>query len=49
MKDDCKKKNYELLIYNIVERQFYLEQEDDKDAKKNVLLPLDNIFSIKKI
>ena len=34
MKDDYKKKNYELLIYNIVERQFYLEQEDDKDAKK---------------
>ena len=49
MKDDCTNKNYELLIYNIIERQFYFEQKDDKDATKNILLPLDNIFSIKNI
>ena len=49
MKDDCTKKNYELLIYNIIERQFYFEQKDDKDATKNILLPLVNIFSITNI
>ena len=44
MKKDCQKKNFELIIYNIIEKIFYIE--NDKDKK---LLPLENIYSINDI
>ena len=46
--------NYELLIYNLVERKFYIEKQDGGDNKdknytednsENDLVALDNIFS----
>ena len=45
MKNHCKERNFELLIYNIITKKFYIEKEDDK----SILLPLDNINSINDI
>jgi len=46
MKEDCNSKNYELLIYNIKEKKFYIEADEPKN---NGLLNLANIYSINKV
>ena len=43
MKDDCKRKNFEFFVYNLIQKQFYVEREDNGKT----LLSLDNIYSIK--
>ena len=45
MKTHCKNNNFELLIYNIIEKKFYIE----KEGEENTLLPLENIYSISDI
>ena len=42
MKTHCKNNNFELLIYNIIKKQFFIEKEGDE----NVVLPLENVYSI---
>lgn len=46
MKDDCKRKNFEFLIYNIIEKKFYVEEDCNNDNKKVSISVLENIFSI---
>ena len=46
MKNDCKRKNFELLIYNIIEKKFYVEQEVNEVNKKGPIIPLENFYYI---
>ena len=43
MKIDCKNKNFEIFIFNIVKKKFFIEEEN----KNSSLLQLENFFSIK--
>lgn len=48
--EDCNKKNYELLIYNIKDKKFYIKDEDIKNNNNNIdLSSLESICSMKDI
>ena len=49
MKEDCENKNFELLIYKIKEKKFYIEKRGDENNKENILLCLENIDFINDI
>ena len=44
LKNDCKTKNYELFIYNLIEKKFYVEQERAKVNNEVSLSFVNNIY-----